>query len=506
MFCSFILAALLYPLAAMHLTAQYSYLPTASTTDGRFFALTGGSIQTLGDNSLVFKLASASTSSSIEIGVFDGDTYGVFDQGTVPLIYTLYADPEGNATGTTKVGEWRGDAMINNGWYTITLNNSSAARCGSGSYFYMLTVRSSDAATMHWSSFKLRTNGTLVLNRSSTATFAAPLGSALDAAVIYPAYPTLTPTTYDGTWRFTMDVTAALTSLSIWDGDFDRGSYDCTDNDTDDSDTPNAIPGWATGAVRAEGLATSSVPCQNSSGQATGGTTTSNPPDDSRTAVFVRSSGTSYEVITPSGTRYANSNPSGNLEWEQFRLSTSAFDRTTMDYQAASLPAGSYQVAISGMDLGNLNAVRFPFDVTGVNSSGVAVTPLRPDYTDGVISGKLYYESGTNCSQSLLELGIPLTVVHLAADYNYDGIVDEIKATVTDLLGAFSFTGLHPGNYTVMADDVTLILENTPVCDSDGVATPNTISTTLTMCSRSRSYLFGYRLLGDQMLTDASTY
>lgn len=473
---------------------QYSYLPTASTTDGRFLSITGGSIQTLGDNPLVFKLASPGTSPSIEIGIFDGDTQGIFDQGTVPLVFRLFADPEGNGTGTTQIAEWQGNTLTNNGWYTATINNTAAARCVSGDYFYTLKVQTTDPATVHWSNFKLRTNGTIAIANSSNFTFSAPLTNALDAAVVYPSFPTLQPTTYNGEWYFHMFIPTSISSLEIWDGDLDRGSYNCTDNDTDDEDTPNERPSWATGAAVPENIATSTVPCQNSAGQPTGGTTTSNPPDDSRSAVFAREGSIRYELIAPGNVHYVNANPSGNLEWEQFRVSTAAFNRSTMDYHADALPAGIYTIAISGMDLANLNAMRFPYDVAGVDAGGNIVPPIRPDYTNGTITGTVYYEASTNCSQGPLELGIPLAVVRLTADYNGDGITDATWSDVTSLLGTFSFTGLHPGAYTVTVDRATLALGIEVICDSDGEATPNQVRTTLTMCSRSMSCLFGYRL------------
>jgi hypothetical protein len=170
--------------------------------------------------------------------------------------------------------------------------------------------------------------------------------------------------------------------VAIWDGDFDRGSYDCSDNDTDDDDTPNSLPAWADNDAVAEGVAGSSVACLNALGVPTGGTTTSNPPDDSRNAVFARASGISYELITSGGTHYANNNPSGNLEWEQFRISTATFARSSMDYHADNLPAGTYELVINGLDLSNLNTIRSPFDILAVDSSGSAVTPLRPDYAN----------------------------------------------------------------------------------------------------------------------------
>lgn len=482
-------------LSLSSLSAQtYSYLPSGSTTDDRFLSVAGGAIQTLGENPLYFKLASLSNAASIEIGIFDGDTYGVFDQGTVPLIYTLYADPEGDCTGTVLVKEWRGDTMPNNAWFTATVSNTAAAQCQGSDYFYMLKVRSSDPAAFHWSSFKLRTDGTIAVKRGCNLSFSAPLASATDATVVYPNYPVLVPTNYNGEWRFHVDVPVAIGSLTIWDGDFDRGSYDCSDNDTDDDDTPNTVPAWATGSVVAEGTAASSVGCQDAAGNPTGGTTTSSPPDDSRSSVFARTGGISYEVIAPDDAHYANTNPSGNLEWEQFNISTETFNRNTMDLHADTLPAGSYEVVVSGMDLSSLNALRFPYDVAGVDVDGNAVTPIHPDYTNGSISGTIYYETGGNCTKGFLEVGIPLASVELTVDYNDDGITDDSWSTTGNLLGQFSFSNLHPGDYTVTVDFGLLPLGAFVVCDSDGAATPNVVEGTLGMCSRSLSPVFGYGL------------
>jgi hypothetical protein len=146
------------------------------------------------------------------------------------------------------------------------------------------------------------------------------------------------------------------------------------------------------------------------------------------------------------------------------------------------------------MDLGNLNAMRFPYDVAGVDVDGNAVTPIHPDYTDGQITGTVYYESGGNCTQGLLELGIALSTVNLAADYNGDGVADETWCAATDLLGHFCFGGLHPGAYTVTVDPLTLARGCSVVCDTDGSGTPNTVKTTLTMCARSKALMFGYKL------------
>ncbi|MBS1911967.1 MAG: hypothetical protein JST22_08285 [Bacteroidetes bacterium] len=481
--------------AAATAQTHYSYLPSAAVNDGRMFSIAGGNLNTLADNTLVFEIGVPAAATSFEIGIFDGETGGNWDQGTVPLEYTLYADPNGDATGATQVGIWHGDSMVNNGWYNITLNTAEAAHCNGANFFYTLKVRSTDPATFQWSSFKLRTSGTIVIRRNTSIAYTAPLGNGLDALNIYPNYPTLTPTTYDGSWHFFFQVpdVVKLSMVDIWDGDLDRGSYDCSDNDTDDPDTPNSIPTWATGPVVAEGTAVSSLPCQDASGNPTGGNTTSNPADDSRNPVFRRGPGVSYELISPGGTHYLNDNPSGNLEWEHFVLSTDAFDRNQMDYHVPSIERGIWELRVSGVDLSNLNAFRFPYDATGVDSNGVAIAPLSADFTNGTVTGLVYYENNGNNTQDANEPGIPSVSITLSCDFNNDGIVDTTLTTETNSSGQFTFTGLSKGTYTITVETSTLVPGTTPVWDSDSTATVNIVGCTLTSCSHTASATFAYQ-------------
>lgn len=470
---------------------NYTYLPSKPTDDGRMLSVAGGGLNTLGDNPLQFIIGVPSSATSFEIGIFDGETSGIWDQGTMPLEFTLYADPAGDGTGTTVVGEWHGDTMPNNAWFTITKNTDADASCLGSDFFYLLKVRGSEMATgLHWSSFKLRTTGTIVVRGNSNLAFAAPLANTLDLFAIYPSYPTLTPTGYDGTWRFFFDVPEriALSSVEVWDGDLDRGSYDCSDNDTDDPNTSNSIPSFATSFAVAEGVATSSIACSN----AADGNTTANPPDNSANPIFRRGTGISYELISPSDVHYANDNPSGNLEWERFVLSTDPLDSALMDYNVPTIERGTWELNVSGVDLSNLNAFRFPYDLTGVDSSGNPVAPLHADYTNGSVTGLLYYENTNDQSQSGTEPGIPTVTILLKADFNSDGIIDTTYTAETDANGNFTFSGLSKGTYTVVVDETTLVAGTTPVWDSDS-ATVNLVGCSLTMCGRTADVTFGYK-------------
>ena len=74
-----------------------------------------------------------------------------------------------------------------------------------------------------------------------------------------------------------------------------------------------------------------------------------------------------------------------------------------MDYHADELPAGIYEVHISGMDMANLNAWRFFNDgegamvnaAMGVDADGVPVPPLRSHS----VSGRLYSDLDTTSDE-----------------------------------------------------------------------------------------------------------
>ncbi len=468
---------------------RYVYFPSADTKDGRFLSMAGSGLNTLGED-IVLKLAAPGSTSSIEIGIFDGETGGQWDQGTVQMDFSLYADPSGNGSGTTRIRQWSGAQMPDNDWFVATVPHAASARGANGDYFYTLRVSNPDPAALAWSSFKLRTNGTVVALLDRPFAYTAPLHSLADAQVIFPNYPTLTPTTYDGTWSFFIQLSRPATSLTIWDGDMDYGSYDCSANDTDDPDTPNnGIPSWASAnsAAVPEGIATSTLPCADGGGNPTGGTTTSNPADDARNEVVRRSPNVSYQVIDPRGVRYLNDNPSGNLEWEQFRLATGTFNRSQMDYRVDSLPAGVYEVRVVGVDMNNLNAWRFPYDALGVDSTGAPVVPIRP----GRITGSIYYDVNGNGRQDNDEPGIPSVTVSLNNGMQMQ----------TDSLGRYQFSNLEPGTYVITVDDETLTADVRPTSDPDGVNTPNRATVTITAGQTVRVADFGYKRTSSSVCT-----
>lgn len=424
---------------------RYAYLPSVSVSDNRYLSITGAGIQTLGDQVLRFKIASPADAASVGIGVYDGENGGRNDQGTAVLEFTLFADPNADATGTIQLGQWMGNTMPDNAWFDVNVTNVASARGTGGIYHYWLRVRALDYVQMFWSNFKLRATGALSALRLTNIAYSAPCGNAADAQYVYPDYPDLTRTIYDGTWDFFMDVTAPQPSITIWDGDMDRGNFDCTGNDTDDQDTPNMIPPFATGAaVLPEGIAVGGLGCQDANGNQIGGFTTSNPPDNARLPVFRREPSIRYDLIDPNGVAYANDNPSGNLEWEQFRVDTLPFNRNTMDLHANSLPAGLYRIRVQGVDLSNLNSIRTPFDIIGQDSVGVPVPMPLPYYIEGTLTNDANGNGRRDSTEAYLS-GWTVTL---------GGV-----SVTTDANGHYRFELQAPGSYRVVVTP--------PPCDND---------------------------------------
>ncbi len=231
-------------------------------------------------------------------------------------------------------------------------------------------------------------------------------------------------TTYDGTFSFFIEQTQPQCEFIVWDGDLDHGSFDAADRDTDDPNLPpglGSLPPWACADETQPCDATFNgtdwvgpnppLPGINFEGEAlgvcVGGTkdgapcikdpvdggpgpqpfvpdcpggsclVTGNPPDEfdssafgGLAAIFVRPGSLTYEIYAPgSGAGdppiAVNDNPSGNREWEFFRIAVPDggcyLDANGFppDVDVADLPVGVYEVRVKGLDLENLNAFRF---------------------------------------------------------------------------------------------------------------------------------------------------
>ena len=428
---------------AQSLMAQFKCFPSCSTTDAKFLVIASGPLLvTLSDTTLDIELAVPAGTSSFKVGFFDGDSGGAsWDAGgTIPYSYTLYADPLASGSMATVVEMLPGFpsvsslTMPDNAWIDYTVNTTADALSPSGNYFYRLHIELLDTSVNSFNSFKLRTTGVSTVRlEDQPFSYMASLASFADFLTVYPSYPSLTPTTYDGNFRFFFYVLDPGTDIAVWDGDFDHGKYDGTVKDTDDPDTPNApfLPPWATADAVSEGVAVGFPP------------STGNPADDADPvfeSIFLRPPSVRYDLIFPDSQTFANDNPSGNQEWEQFRISTAPFNPSLMDYSTATIPGGTYELRATGVDLSNLNALRLPDRALCVSDTFEPCTPLFPFLVGDTVFRDL---DGNGVQSGAGEGGIPGVLVQLVGQ---SGAV--IGTTTTDANGHYAFN-VPAGTYTV---------------------------------------------------------
>lgn len=431
-----ILALIVAPLAFLPRAAAaqvvYTCLPSCEENDARFLSVAGVGLATVADQPITLTFGSPAGSASLEIGIFDGGTFGMWDLGATDVRYTIYADPILSGDTSVMVAQYLGSSMPDNGWFNFVISNIPAAQSPSGNYFYRMQITPVTPGTTYWSNFKVRTDAVEMLI-AQPFSYLAPLLTEADRQVIYPNYPDLSVTTYNGRFDFHFYVASSIPSIALWDGDFDFGSYDLAQNDTDDPNTPNdVIPNWADPVnTRFEGVAVGRD-------GATGA-----PPDDSSSAAFRRSPSVVFNAILPDGRTFTNTNPSGNLEWEKFLLASDP--ALQPDHQITSrIPSGLYNVHGLGVDVSNLNAWKFPYDVIGVcplPNPDAEADPCKPPIFPFLIGDTVFRDPNGNGVQEDGELGIPGVVVYLldSSGLPVNDIYGNPIFTVTDADGMYYF-------------------------------------------------------------------
>lgn len=419
-----------------------SCLPTCSTVDGRFLALApGNTLDTLSDDSLEFELGIEAGTTTFSFGVFDGDTGGTsggaphWDLGSANLQLMLIADPQADGTGTQVVQTWNDVAAPDNAWIDFQVATGPEAMAPSGNYFYRLEVAITGSSANALNAFKLRTDGVVTIEVfQQPIGFIAQLAGLADAQTIYPAFPSPSPSNYDGTLDFFLDFPLSQDELSIWGGDMDHGDFTgLVTQDADDQDTPsNLLPPWAGPGAQLEGVAMGS------------GLSTGAPADDRDPAglgVFLlKAPSVVWELRLPDGTVLLNDNPSGNREWEQFRVTTFPAGPTEADFNVAALPPGTYNLHLEGLDMQNLNAFYFHQPVVCVQDDGNVCDPLEP-YGLG---DTVFEDLDGDGVQGTGERGLGGVVVEV-----YDAHGSLVDTATTDADGIY-FVGLENGTYTAL--------------------------------------------------------
>lgn len=363
----------LLPSAAARHQTSVTCLPTCASADGRFLVVAGAGEATMVTSELVAVLEASADSSSVRIGLFDGDATPATTAGRPEphwdvmrnnrpapgLTLRLSAD----ATGREVVRQWSAaqSALEDNTWTDLVVAHDPRARWDGG-YRYWLTI-SAESADPGWNTFKLRSDARLTLPTQSVSFLASmtpPVVNRADATIIYPNFPDRAATTYDGSWTWPFILAGASSSLEVWDGDWDFGDAECEVMDTDDPDSPRSPPFDRVGAVD-QGVARG---VEAAAGHCLEGRPTGDPPEDGLNVNFRRvpksmvKAGIAYAIVAPDGTRWVNTNPSGNQEWEKFHVS-------------APLPAGLYRLIADGVDLLNLNLIRLPYPILATDTPGL---------------------------------------------------------------------------------------------------------------------------------------
>ena len=513
-------------------------LPTCDERDARMFALAGTGLATLSGDFVSLSLAVPAGTKGFEVSIFDGDVGGFWDgrppaETLIPPVteYTLYADPMADGSVLEPVAEWDQATMVDNGWKLLSIPNNQGvaipndvrAESPSGNFFYRLIIRNKNPEIRHINAFKVKAGGGASLSlRPQAFSFTGALRNfPQDAEIVYPkapndpngdttGYPKLSNTTNDGNWTFYVKVPTGAKSLSVWDGDLDFGDFEAKLLDTDDLDTPNnVLPDWAIGtAATNEGVAKvfSSI-TGNVIPNRTGA-----PNDDDRSAVYRRSPNVNYSVCTPGKTVcYSNANPSGNSEWEQFRIDTvGPFDPTKMDHLAPNIPAGVWTVNLNGVDMDNLNAYRVQYEIVTAPPQCPTADPCDlPDppapLLPYLVGDTIWLDTNGNGIQDAGEAGIPGVFVQLI---DANGL--PAGSAVTDGEGKYSFPAEN-GVYTVKVDASNFtpggaLANYEPTSDYSGDNVGDNERTSSVAGFNNLNYDFGYvnYLVGDTIWLDTN--
>lgn len=400
--------------------------PDGDPESGRFVNVTRG-LASLGDvaaaqNVFNITLRIDKTKSSFALWIFDGDMGGTWDRLPVgsfdQITFRLYPDP--TLIGNT-VGElWNAPAgsMPDNDWFVVnrpqTPGDAACPTTGNYCYYHLVAGWNTTTYTDEQNNFKVVVEGIPYLLAGSTIGFEAfgPAASPDNA-------PPHGPTKYDGTTTFLFDVPANTTSIVLYDGDADRNTDSppsAIPSDTDDPNSPNVAPncgnnppqGDKTGTCPGNNYSSTFPPFQTAPLAVAEGVNPGSPMDDNQVSAF-RISPPVYYTVGPvgggTGWPVVNNNPSGNSEWELFKVATTGNVPGELDATVPAIPSGFYRWNFVGLDNRNTLFVHAEFDLYGVpatigntiwydkNQDGIwAQTPDEPGINGCLVN--LYWDTG----------------------------------------------------------------------------------------------------------------
>ena len=324
------------------------FLPATWLTDDSWRSPTAQLLDTLGSPSLEIRIAAPSSAASFQLGIFDGDADVAndnWDLGSAPFTYSLIADPDRDGSGSTVVaGPFTALDMVNNGWFDFNVITSPAAAAPSGNFFYRLVIENTDLSSTVINSFKLRTDGVASIEvPEQPFGFYAALQSVSDAGIIYPALPDADADHFR--WHVLLPVGRQNRRTGFCRLGWRPGPRFLR------SDESGYGRSGHTQCSFPSPLGDRSGPFPEGVAVGNGGSTGA-PQDDRDPAgngIFLQKMpAVFYEIEDANGVIYNNNNPSGNQEWEQFRITTDPADPVPFDAVATELPAGTYVARARG--------------------------------------------------------------------------------------------------------------------------------------------------------------
>jgi hypothetical protein len=473
--------------------SDYTAFPDDDPDSGKFLGVAGSG--TLVNLPIICHIGVPAGESSFDIDIFDGEIGGHWDQfydNNDYMDFKLYEDSLKDGAGTTLVSSWTQYSMTDDDWYSQTFSTSSGAEAPSGNYFYRLTIQWRSPGTSSSNNyFKVRTTGQISIAKGNQfAIMAGPLripypstygsppweSNNLDPPVwagdSNPDINNIDANSYDGNWNFYFYVPKTVTYIPFKDGDADIVS------DDDDANTPPP-----------EGI---------SNGAPQDGPS---PYDGCNVAPSIK-----YTISDPDGNSYPNSNPSGNLEWENFIISKDTGDNPDylVDYD---LSAGLWNMEIEGMDAHNMYFMEASYEIFTITDPPLPVNPpptLVPSLSSTVAPGtRVNYghtltNKGTTDNFDLSATSGHGWTTRIYHDADSDGILDsqevsageitetgtmvknerfylivqvEVPSSSGDAQDATKVTGSSQAEWNIQAstiDTTNVVANNPPVADANG--------------------------------------
>ena len=138
----------------------------------------------------------------------------------------------------------------------------------------------------------------------------------------------------------------------------------------------------------------------------------------------------------------------------------------------------------------NSAAVNYALDANG-NPVPPVQTSTNLNIVGASLSGNIWFDANANATNDAGDS--PLSGVIVFLDLNGNGVRDSSEPFVTtDANGNYTFNSLAAGTYSVRVDTNSLPAGVRPTFDTDGIATSNTISATLTSSQVLTNQNFGY--------------